>query len=130
MKLKNSIFVKDKEGAGFISALNNLLGQKLPVGMSFVLFKFAKEVNEKGESYEKARMKIWETYGKLTENEDGSKTWIIPKGKKLDAANKEFEELAAIEEEYPSLSKKITLPEKVEISVRDLGTLEPIVELE
>jgi hypothetical protein len=129
MKLSNRIFLRDNEDNGFIPSLNRLLEEKLPGMQALVLYKFAKEVNERFESYEKARLKIWENYGKKKKDKDGKEQLIIPKGKRLDAANKEWTELADAEEEYISLPKKISLSEKVNISVKDLAELEPILDI-
>ena len=122
MKLRNTIFITEAEDRGFIPALNRLMSQQLPVKVAYDLAKLGREISERQQDFENGRKAILEKYGK---EKDGS--WEIL-AKNTEKANKEFNELANVEEKY-ELKDKIKLPEDIELSPRDMLYLDAIIEV-
>ena len=122
MKLRNTIFITEAEDRGFIPALNRLMSEKLPVKVAYDLAKLGREISERQQDFENGRKAILEKYGK---EKDGK--WEIL-AKNIEKANKEFNELGNVQEEY-ELKKKIQIPDDIELSARDLLYLESIIEV-
>lgn len=122
MKLRNTIFITEAEDRGFIPALNRLMTQPLPVKVAYDLAKLGREISARQQDFENGRKAILEKYGK---EKDG--TWEIL-AKNTEKANKEFNELANLQEEY-EIKKKIKIPDDIELSARDLLYLEAIIEV-
>ncbi len=128
MKLKNIIFAN-----GFIQALVNLETQRLPMGKAFTLKKLDKQVNEKAKIYDEVRLTLIDKY--TEKDAEGKNVPVLDaEGKTLegqvkitdpDAFNKEYQELLDIEEDYDF--EKMTLPDSIEISTKDLVLLEDII---
>ena len=118
MKLSNKIFVGE-----FVPSLRVLLQTKLPAVYAFKLAKFARQVEEKGAIFEKARLGIAEGYGE--KGKDGN--YKIP-AKNMEKAQKEFDELLALTEEYDI--EQMVLPDTVEIEPVHLLNLELIIKLQ
>jgi len=124
MKIKNTIF--DQNGR-FIPALNNLLGEVIPVREAYELRKFQKEVVEKQTVFEESRLAMAKDFSKKDKDgkpamEDGH--FVL---KDVKGFGKSYNELVEIEESYKI--KKITLPENIALSVKDLMALEPILNI-
>lgn len=127
VKLKNVIFIN-----GFIPALQKLMQKEMSPASAYILGKFSAEVDKNGVSFSKAHEKLIKKYAR--KKKDGSPKMLdstrydIPKGK-LDAFNKEFEEVIEIEEEY-ELMKKVGLGEDEKLTPRDAFLLEDILDIE
>lgn len=119
MKFSNSIFVR-----GQIPVINKLIEKPLDIKEAYKLVKFAKSLSEKEESFNKAKMTIFEKYG----NKDEKKGTISIPEKNQEKATKEMDELLAIEEEY-DLDSKIMIGDDIQMSAAELVLLEDIIEI-
>lgn len=125
MKLKNEVFNNN-----FIGALNGLIAEKLPVTQAYELRKFAKELDSKLAVYNESRTALINQYAAVDEEGKqvpGEQPGTVNIAKEnVEAFNKDMLELMAQEEKYSI--KKITLPNTVQISAKDLMVLEDIIE--
>ncbi len=117
MKIANSIFED-----GSVPAINELLAQPLPVFDAYKLVKFARELKEKEEAYQTAKLGIFKKYGK---EKDGAIT--IVKGNE-EKANEELNVLLSLEEKY-EFEGKVPLPKDVILSAVQIMLLENYVEI-
>ena len=120
MKLKNVIFIN-----GTVAAVNSLIQKPLEIVEAYKVVKLAKILAEKEESFNKAKLKVFEKYGKLNEKDN---TWKIDGEKNQKDAQVELDKILQIEEEYDYPSKAKVL-EDVQISAAELMPLEDFVEI-
>ena len=116
LKLTNAIFVND-----FVAALNKLVDEPLPVAESYKLVKLIRQLEEKNVVFDTARKKLLDKYGK---SGDDNK-YKINKGSE-EEFSEQYNELVAIEEEYDY--EKISLPDDVKITTKDLLMLEELID--
>jgi len=116
MKLQNTIFVN-----GFADAFSRLLDERLPIGIAFVLRRFAKEYDDKFKVFAQTRLDLFKKYGNEKDGE-----YKVPK-KNLDKFNEEFEQLLEIEQEFDI--KKVSLPKDTQMSAKDVAVLENILDI-
>jgi len=131
MKLKNIIFhgvinnETKKEESKFINAVNFLSTQDLPIKKSYSLVKLLKQLKEKLEVFNEAKMNLYKKYGE----EDKKTQQIIVKQENMASFNKEYTELCEQEEEY-NFSKIDILPEdNIKIKADYLVELEDIINI-
>jgi len=118
MKFQNSIFVR-----GQVQVINKLIEKPLEIKEAYKLVKFARSLSEKEADFNKARLMVYEKYGK--QNDEGN--WEIEKKNQKDAA-KEIDELLVIEEDY-DLDSKIKIPADIQLSAAEIILLEDIIEI-
>ena len=119
MKFANSIFVR-----GQIPVINKLIEQPLEIAEAYKLVKFAKSLSENEASFNKARLRVYEKYGK--QREDGN--WEIKGKKNQEKATVEMDTLLDIEEDY-ELESKIVIPSDIKLSAAELMLLDGIIEI-
>lgn len=119
MKFANSIFV-----SGQMEAINTLSKKPLDVYEAYKLVKLLKSLSDRNEIFVKARLGIFEKYGKKMKNGD----WQIKEQDRRELATGELNKLLAIEEEY-ELESKIKVPEDIQLSAVELILLEDIIDI-
>lgn len=116
MKLKNKVFEN-----GFIASLQKLIGQDLPVKMTYSLVKLVKEVNDKSVVYREAKQKIFDKYAE----KQGDNLILNPATEDGKKGTAKLDELLQLEETYEI--EKIKLPDDVKLSVQDVMLLEEVL---
>ncbi len=104
MKLTNGEIYIAKE------PLQQVMGQKFPVMVSYKLAKLASKLNEQLKVIEEVRNGLIKKYGEVDEK---GQTSVKQDGENWAKFVEEFNELMTHEVEIPSLVEKVKLPEKV-----------------
>ena len=110
-----------------VLAVNNFHGDiKFPAKAMFYIQKNVNQITELGREIESARTRILERYGKLTE-EENKQTYNIPK-ENLAEAQKELNDLLAIEQEVKLYMVKLDWLNDVELTPAQFGVLELMID--
>ena len=133
IKLKNFIFLPPALGAdgkpiegqvGFIGALGELLDQPLPATPAYRLIKFAKQVETKQAIYREAYTKMLNKYGTI----DKAGKWTAGSKAKRIKADREYNELLNIEEDYNIRKLRLSDLKGIKIKPKILAVLDEIIE--
>ena len=104
--------------------------QKLPVSVSYKIYKLMRALEEEQKFFEERRQEIINQYGEHDENgqlkisEQGFVQ--IPEAVRLEAQEK-LNELADIDVELPNIAFTIEELEGINLSVQDIAILEPLL---
>lgn len=110
-----------------VNAINNFHGDiKFPAKAMFYLQKNINLITELGKEIDNARTRVLEHYGKITE--DGN-TYHIPK-ENLAEAQKELNDLLALEQEVKIYTVKLDWLGDVELTPTQMAVLEIMIEEE
>ena len=118
MKFSNRIFI-----SGQVPVINKLIEKPLDISEAYKLVKFVKSLKEKEEVFLKAKLTIFENYGK--KDKEGN---ITIEEKNREKAAAEMDELLEIEEKY-DLASKVVILEDTQMSAAELILLEDIIEI-
>ena len=119
MKFPNSIFVR-----GHIPVINKLIEKPLDISEAYKLVKFVKSLKEKEDTFNQAKLKIFEKYG--AQDKEGN--WFIKDKKKQAKAASEMDEILVIEEDY-ELDSKIKVDNDIKLSAAELMLLDDVIEI-
>ena len=122
---------------GQIASMNEIMGKIMekpfPANMTFKIARLARELAKEIQTFEEARVKIAEKYGKKNENGEldvstDGKVSIPPE--KISACNQDFKELIATEVEINASKIPLAAFENVELTPREMMLIEPIIDEE
>ena len=119
MKFSNRIFV-----SGQIPVINKLVEKPLEITEAYKLVKFVKSLQENEQNFNKARLSIFQKYGK----QDKGGNWEIKNEKNQKLVAGELDKLLEIEEEY-DLDSKVKIPNDIQLSASEVILLEDIIDL-
>lgn len=110
-----------------VTAVDNFHGDiKFPAKAMFYIQKNINVITELGKEIEAARARILERYGKLTEDGD-KQTYTIPP-ENVAEAQKEINDLFAIEQEVKYYMVKLDWLSDVELTPAQFGVLELMID--
>lgn len=122
---------------GQIASMNEIMGKIMekpfPATMTFKIARLARELAKEVQTFEEARVKIAEKYGKKNDNgildvsEDGKVS--IPT-EFINDCNREFNELINSEIEINANKIPLSAFENIELTPREMMLIEPIIDEE
>lgn len=119
MKVRNSSLFSNEGQSPFVSGLNALIAQKLPIKSAFAIAKLANDAAKAIKDFEDARMAIFKRLG---EEKDG-KVEIKPENR--DEFFKALAELLELEQDVPG--EPITVPETCELTAAQADALKGFI---